>query len=50
MMVNSYDTVSENRAVLRPCPFDADPLVVSFPARLVANRAYGPGGFSRRVL
>jgi hypothetical protein len=34
------DTVSENRAVLRPYPFDADPLVVSFPARLMANRAY----------
>src|SRR6266850_570480 len=34
------DTVSENRAVLRPYPFDADPLVVSFPARLVAKRAY----------
>jgi hypothetical protein len=40
MMVNPYDTLSENRAVLRPCPFDADPLVVSFPVRLVANRAY----------
>jgi hypothetical protein len=34
------DTVSENRAVLRPYPFDADPLVVSFPARLVTKKAY----------
>src|SRR3989442_13658651 len=31
------DPVSENRAVLRPYPFDADPLVASFPARLVAK-------------
>ena len=34
------DTVSENRAVLSPYPFNVDPLVFSFPARLVANRAY----------
>jgi hypothetical protein len=39
VMIN-IDTVSENRAVLHPYPFDADPLVVSFPARLVAKRAY----------
>src|SRR5262247_1254294 len=35
------DTVSENRAVLSPYPFNVDPLVFSFPARLVANRVYG---------
>src|SRR5215468_2571061 len=34
------DPVSENRAVLSPYPFNVDPLVFSFPARLVANRAY----------
>jgi len=39
------DTVSENRAVLSPYPFDMDPLVFSFPARLVANRAYDPEDF-----
>jgi hypothetical protein len=39
------DTVSENRAVLSPYPFNMDPLVFSFPARLVANRAYDPEDF-----
>jgi hypothetical protein len=34
------DTVGENRAVVRPYPFDIDPLPVSFTARLVPNRPY----------
>jgi hypothetical protein len=37
------DTVAENRAVLRPYPFDIDPLPVSFTARLVPNRVYADG-------
>ena len=36
----NIDTVAENKAVLRPYPFDIDPLPVSFTARLVPNRAY----------
>ncbi|MGH7488792.1 MAG: DUF3891 family protein, partial [bacterium] len=34
------DTVAENRAVLAPYPFDVDPLVVSFDARLVPKKSY----------
>jgi len=34
------DTVSEHRAVMTPYPFDVDPLVFSFTARLVPNRTY----------
>src|SRR5437867_518293 len=34
------DTVSENQAVLSPYPFDVDPLVVSFPARLLPKKSY----------
>lgn len=37
------DTVGTNRAVLRPYPFDLDPLSVSFSARLVPNRIYQDG-------
>jgi hypothetical protein len=37
------DTVGENKAVLRPYPFDIDPLPVSFAARLVPNRVYKDG-------
>jgi hypothetical protein len=37
------DTVGENKAVLRPYPFDIDPLPVSFAARLVPNRTYKDG-------
>jgi hypothetical protein len=37
------DTVGENKAVLRPYPFDIDPLPVSFSARLVPNRIYKDG-------
>jgi hypothetical protein len=36
----SIDTIGANRAILRPYPFDTDPLTVSFTARLVPNRAY----------
>jgi hypothetical protein len=36
----NIDTISENRAILSPYPFDVDPLVVSFPARLVPKRSY----------
>jgi hypothetical protein len=34
------DPIAENRAVIRPYPFDVDPIAVSFPARLVAKRVY----------
>ncbi|HEY6366345.1 MAG TPA: hypothetical protein VI585_16290, partial [Candidatus Binatia bacterium] len=37
------DTVGENKAVLRPYPFDMDPLPVSFTARLVPQRIYKDG-------
>jgi hypothetical protein len=30
----------ESHAMISPYPFDANPLVVSFPGRLIANRAY----------
>jgi hypothetical protein len=36
----NIDTVSEHRAILSPYPFDVDPLVVSFPARLVPKKSY----------
>jgi len=36
----NIDTVSANRAVLSPYPFDVDPLVVSFSARLVPKKSY----------
>ena len=36
----TIDTVAENRALMAPYPFDADPLVFSINARLVPNRAY----------
>jgi hypothetical protein len=39
----SVDTVGTNRAVVRPYPFDRDPLTVSFTARLVPNRRYKNG-------
>ncbi|MBI2959131.1 MAG: DUF3891 family protein [Betaproteobacteria bacterium] len=34
------DVRDESNAVVRPYPFDVDSLVVSFPGRLVADRAY----------
>jgi hypothetical protein len=36
----TVDVQDETRAIVRPYPFDVDPLVVSFPARLVPNRPY----------
>ena len=36
----NLDTVGANRAIVRPYPFDCDPLPVSFTARLVPNRIY----------
>jgi hypothetical protein len=39
----NIDTVSEHKAILRPYPFDIDPLPLSFTARLVPNRAYTDG-------
>jgi hypothetical protein len=36
----NIDPVGANRAVVRPYPFDTDPLTVAFTARLVPNRAY----------
>jgi hypothetical protein len=37
------DTVGKHKAVLRPYPFDIDPLPLSFNARLVPNRTYKDG-------
>lgn len=34
------DVLDEKRAIVRPYPFDVDPLEVSFPARLVQRRHY----------
>ena len=39
----NIDTVGENKAVLRPYPFDSDPLPFSFTARLVPTRSYRNG-------
>jgi hypothetical protein len=39
----NIDTIGENKALLRPYPFDIDPLPVSFAARLVPNRVYKDG-------
>jgi hypothetical protein len=39
----SIDTVGENKAVLRPYPFDMDPLPVSFTARLAPTRKFQDG-------
>jgi Protein of unknown function (DUF3891) len=39
----SIDTIGENKAVLHPYPFDMDPLLVSFTARLVPRRTYKDG-------
>ena len=36
----NIDTVSEKHAVVRPYPFDVNPLKVSFTGRLVAKRPY----------
>jgi hypothetical protein len=34
------DPVGSHQAVIRPYPFDVDPLVVSYPARLVPKKTY----------
>ncbi len=36
----TIDVLDEKRAVIRPYPFDADPLEVSFPARVIPQRPY----------
>jgi hypothetical protein len=36
----TVDVQDESRAIVQPYPFDVDPLVVSFPARLIPNRPY----------
>ena len=36
----SVDVQDESNALVTPYPFDVNPLVVSFPGRLVANRPY----------
>jgi len=37
----TLQAVDKHTAILRPYPFDVDPLAISFPARLVTNRTYG---------
>jgi hypothetical protein len=39
----AIDPVGTNKAVLRPYPFDVDPLPVSFTARLVPTKKYQSG-------
>jgi hypothetical protein len=39
----NVDVVDEKRAVVRPYPFDVDPLLVSYSGRLVPKRAYSDG-------
>ena len=36
----TVDVQDETRAIVQPYPFDVNPLVVSFPGRLVPNRTY----------
>jgi hypothetical protein len=36
----SVDVKDESHATVTPYPFDVNPLVVSFPGRLIANRSY----------
>lgn len=36
----TFEAVGQRSAVLRPYPFDVDPLAISFPARLVPDRTY----------
>jgi hypothetical protein len=37
----TIEVLNETEAVVRPWPFDVNPLEVSFPARLVPDRPYG---------
>lgn len=39
----TLDVIDETRAIVRPYPFDVDPLPISFPARLVPKRTYSSG-------
>jgi hypothetical protein len=39
----NIDALAEHKAVVRPYPFDVDPLPFSFPARLVPLRSYKDG-------
>ena len=44
----TIDIQDETQAIVRPYPFDVDPLVIAFPGRLVPNRAYvGQADFRR---
>jgi len=36
----NVDVQDESNAIVKPYPFDVNPLVVSFPGRLVPNRPY----------
>lgn len=36
----TIDVLDEKRAIIRPYPFDVDPLEVSFPARVMPDRPY----------
>ena len=39
-VILNVDVQDESNAIVTPYPFDVNPLVVSFPARLVSNRPY----------
>jgi hypothetical protein len=39
-VILTFDVQDESNAIVRPYPFDVDPLVVSFTGRLVPNRTY----------
>jgi hypothetical protein len=36
----TFDVQDESNAIVKPYPFDVNPLVVSFPGRLIPNRPY----------
>lgn len=36
----TFDVQDESNAIVKPYPFDVNPLVVSFPGRLILNRPY----------
>jgi hypothetical protein len=43
----TVDVQNESRAVVRPYPFDLDPLEIAFPARLIPNRTFTESEFLR---
>jgi hypothetical protein len=43
-VVLTFDVKDESNAIVRPYPFDVNPLVVSFTGRLVPNRTYADQG------